>query len=1000
MSDLLDRLQAALADRYRLEVDESGAARVLGRGGMATVYLAQDLRHRRLVALKVLHPDLAQALGAERFLREIEIASQLTHPHILPLHDSGNAEGVLYYVMPHVVGESLRQRLTRQRQLPVEEAIRLAGEIGRALDYAHEHGVIHRDIKPENILLQDGQALVADFGIARAITGSLEAGGAQKLTETGITLGTPAYMSPEQAVGERGLDGRSDLYSLGCVVYEMLAGEPPFTGPSAQAILARHALDPVPRLRTVRSAVPEHTERAVTRALGKVPADRFENAEEFAVALLTPGTLPVFRPSEGHRRLRLSAWRRLTLATIVLVAGAAAAGILFSRNAAPAALDPNLLAVAPFDVVDPKLSLWREGLVDYLTKNLDGAGQLHTVSPAVVLQRWKGRADPGSAQALGRRSGARVVVFGHLGPVGRDSVQVRATVLDVASKGTVAEFEGVDQVDRVDRLADSLTLEVLRGLGRATTGGPVRLTAIGTRSIPALKAYLKGQQAFRRAEYDSADAYFSRAVALDSTFALALHGLATTRGWGNTGETTDLALRAARFNHGLSPRDSLMILADSLRTAATNVGIALDTSYWSHLGRMIGVLEEAGGSNRQDPEVWLTLGDVLFHYDYVVASTGIGRAAEYSAREVRHAFDRSIGLDSTLAAAYLHPIELAGDPVRAHPYIVGYLEAAGPEGHSAGVRTLAKVIDPAAKVARLLDSSSTDELGAMLDLTSTWQDSSEIALRLAPLYVGRPDNGDGPDVPDARPPWFKGYVAERLAYRGHLKAARAALGDRPRVAMEGGQSGDDTFLALVFLGLIPADSAATLPAPSIFDASGAMTIIWWAGQRDTSSLLRYLARVDSLAKRAVHAVCWDPKCEGASSAPWDLASARATPGLVRAALDLARTDTAGALRRLLVLPDSVYADNWKVRLLKFRLLASMRREQEAAQLFDQPVLPPLSPLWIMGTLERARIAERRGERTRAVECYQFVMDVWRHADPELQHYVAEARGALERLARG
>jgi eukaryotic-like serine/threonine-protein kinase len=207
--------------------------RELGRGGMATVYLARDLRHPRLVAIKVLHPDLAQALGAERFLREIEIASQLNHPHILPLYDSGSAEGLLYYVMPYVAGESLRQRLTRERQLPVEVVVRLAGEIGRALDYAHQQGVIHRDIKPENILLHDQQALVADFGISRAISGSLKQGAAQKLTETGLTLGTPAYMSPEQASGDRLLDGRSDLYSLGCVVYEMLVGEPPFSGPSA-----------------------------------------------------------------------------------------------------------------------------------------------------------------------------------------------------------------------------------------------------------------------------------------------------------------------------------------------------------------------------------------------------------------------------------------------------------------------------------------------------------------------------------------------------------------------------------------------------------------------------------------------------------------------------------------------------------------------------------------------------------------------------------------------
>ncbi len=581
MADFLDCLQVALADRYQLEVDSAGAPRVLGRGGMATVYLAQDLRHHRPVAMKVLHPELAQALGTERFLREIEIAAQLTHPHILPLYDSGNAGGLLYYVMPQVAGESLRQRLTRQRHLSVEEAIRLGGEIARALDYAHERGIVHRDIKPENVLLQDGQALVADFGIARAISGSLEAGGAQKLTETGITLGTPAYMSPEQAVGERTIDGRSDLYSLGCVVYEMLAGEPPFTGRSAQAILARHALDPVPPLRTVRSAVPEHTERAVQRALGKVPADRFETAEEFALALLTPGPLPAFRPLTSRPRLAWLVRSREALGAAVLAAGVAAAGILLTRSTAPATLDPNLLAVAPFDVVDPKLALWREGLVDYLTKNLDGAGQLRTVAPSVVLQRWKGRADAGSARSLGHRSGARIVVFGNLSPAGRDSVRVRATVLDAGSKTLVAEFEGLDQLDRVDRLADSLTLHVLRGLGRTTTGGPVHLTAIGTRSIPALKEFLKGEQAVRRAASDSAEAHYSRAIALDSSFALALHAMGSNREWGGGVRGSNFHLRAAQFNHGLSPKDSVLILVDSLRAAT----ILYDTAYWTHLRR-------------------------------------------------------------------------------------------------------------------------------------------------------------------------------------------------------------------------------------------------------------------------------------------------------------------------------------------------------------------------------------------------------------------------------
>ncbi|MGE5669244.1 MAG: serine/threonine-protein kinase, partial [Betaproteobacteria bacterium] len=274
MADLLARLQAAVGDRYTVQHE-------VGRGGMARVYRALDCKHHRLVAIKVLKPEIAAALGAERFLREIEIAAPLSHPHILPLLDSGHAKGLLYFVMPYVEGESLRDRLARETQLPLDEALRIAREVADGLSYAHSHGVVHRDIKPANILLASDHAVVTDFGIARAVT----AASGDQLTETGMAVGTPAYMSPEQAAGHGEIDGRSDLYSLGCVLYEMLAGQPPFAGATPQAMLARHTLDPVPPLATVRK-VPAQVERALLRALEKVPADRFATPGLFAQALL------------------------------------------------------------------------------------------------------------------------------------------------------------------------------------------------------------------------------------------------------------------------------------------------------------------------------------------------------------------------------------------------------------------------------------------------------------------------------------------------------------------------------------------------------------------------------------------------------------------------------------------------------------------------------------------------------------------------------------------
>src|SRR5438034_8522119 len=278
MTDPLAALLATLAQHYTIE-------REAGVGGMATVYVARDLKHDRHVALKVLKPELAALLGIERFLSEIRVTAHLQHPHILPLFDSGQAAGLIYYVMPHVEGESLRQRLAREKQLPLETAIEITRAVASALDYAHRHGVIHRDIKPENILFQDGQAVVADFGIALA----LSAAGGSRLTETGLSLGTPQYMSPEQATGDRVIDARSDIYSLASVLYEMLAGEPPHTGPTVQSVIAKVLTDRPRPLRQLRESVPPHVEAAVLKALAKVPADRFQTAAEFVEALVRPG---------------------------------------------------------------------------------------------------------------------------------------------------------------------------------------------------------------------------------------------------------------------------------------------------------------------------------------------------------------------------------------------------------------------------------------------------------------------------------------------------------------------------------------------------------------------------------------------------------------------------------------------------------------------------------------------------------------------------------------
>ena len=325
-----DRLTAALADRYRIE-------RELGKGGMATVYLAEDLRHGRKVAVKVLLPELAAVLGAERFLSEIHVTAGLQHPHILPLFDSGQADGQLFYVMPFVEGESLRARLDRERQLPIDDALRISHEVGSALSYAHRHGVIHRDIKPENILLHDGHALVADFGIALAVTSA----GGGRLTQTGLSLGTPQYMSPEQATGEREIDARSDLYSLAAVTYEMLGSEPPHTGNTMQAVIARMLTERPRSVRSLRPSVPDHVANALDIALERIPADRWSSVDEFENAL--DGKISRVANTRDSvatiRSTRMSGWRSavrnpviIALAAVAIIASAIAVASIVTRK--------------------------------------------------------------------------------------------------------------------------------------------------------------------------------------------------------------------------------------------------------------------------------------------------------------------------------------------------------------------------------------------------------------------------------------------------------------------------------------------------------------------------------------------------------------------------------------------------------------------------------------------------------------------------------------------
>jgi len=515
---LAERLEGVLGDRYRV-------LRQVGEGGMATVFLAEDIKHQRQVAIKVLKPELSAVLGGERFLREIGIAAKLQHPHILPLFDSGQAEGLLYYVMPFVEGESLRDRLTRELQLPVADALQIAREVGNALQYAHAHGVVHRDIKPENIMLSAGHAVVADFGIARA----LDAAGADHLTHTGMAIGTATYMSPEQA-GAMAVDGRSDEYSLACTLYEMLAGQPPFTGSSPQALMARHSIDAVPSVRVVRETVPQAVEDAIMRALAKVPADRFPSAQHFVDALAVAGTIGLDQPSSG--RLRASSPPRARKSVVAALAGvgvlllAVVAWLLLKTGSGPAGANTiDAVAVLPFVVSGDSsdTGYLSDGMTEGLIADLAQIGSLKVLSrSSTALAEGNGKSLAQVAQDLDVDAVVK-------GTILRSSDTVRVTVrLHTADGAALWTKDYQGSLADLPDLQRQITLAISGEIHAKLEPEAQKRLDVGPKvDQQAYEAYLRGRFNLEREELEQARTLFERARQIAPSWAPPYVGLAS-----------------------------------------------------------------------------------------------------------------------------------------------------------------------------------------------------------------------------------------------------------------------------------------------------------------------------------------------------------------------------------------------------------------------------------------------------------------------------------------
>jgi tetratricopeptide (TPR) repeat protein len=509
MDASLERLTRALADRYAIE-------REIGSGGMATVYLAQDLKHNRQVAVKVLDPDLAETLGAARFLREIETAANLTHPHILPLHDSGEADNLLFFVMPLIEGESLRERLDREKQLPIEDAIQITGQIADALAYAHERGVVHRDVKPENILLEAGHAVLADFGVAQAVAGAEET----RLTQKGMSVGTPAYMSPEQAAGDRGLDGRSDQYALGCVLYEMLAGHPPFMGSTMQSVIRQHlAVQPTP-VTVIRPTVPDGIVDALNRALAKSPADRFRTTKEFVTGLLAGGGSISIRGRRGRTKA-------LVYGGVVVLGLVTAAVIGSLRPPEEDLWREKRIAIFPLDneTGDPMLDdlglSVAEEVVDLLTRG----EQLEGLDVQTLVQARVSLGEGGTTRQAALDLGTGVFTRGVITASG-DSIVLRVWIARattgerlmpvIEAGGLKTDKEAVED-ELVQRVSGAL-LVVMDEEAAYWIPDPI--------TYEAAQEYFAAQERKNAGDREKEIIHYREAYRLDSTFLVALVGMA------------------------------------------------------------------------------------------------------------------------------------------------------------------------------------------------------------------------------------------------------------------------------------------------------------------------------------------------------------------------------------------------------------------------------------------------------------------------------------------